>query len=325
MKRLPSRWALASLLPIARLRILAEQNIVVRNHRSGTFVGPAIAPKKSLDIRMVAILCPASERTLQTVGLDPLIAGLLSNLPDVADVRVAYVPKDGDVEFVQNLLEPYRNEGRVAGVVAISCSYAVYRYLGEGRYPLVVMGSLYPGQSFPSIDTDEHQCGYLLAQYLLERGHRRLAMLSHSESCPGDHHFHDGVNEALTEAKLPANALLLRIPLPETELVRRQVHELLDQPEAPTGFIVKMPRWVPDVVSAIKERGKRVPQDIDVVSRSQVGGDPNEIGCVLRPKTSNREVAQLVGQMLAQSRQHLPLEKSTVVVPYEFCNENEKN
>ena len=58
-------------------------------------------------------------------------------------------PKDGDVELVQNLLEPYRNEGRVAGVVAISCSYAVYRYLGEGRYPLVVMGSLYPGQSFP--------------------------------------------------------------------------------------------------------------------------------------------------------------------------------
>ena len=52
-----------------------------------------------------------------------------------------------------------------------------------------------------------------------------------------------------------------------------------------------MPRWVPDVVGAIKERGKRVPQDIDVVSRSQVGGDPNEIGCVLRPKTSNREVA----------------------------------
>jgi hypothetical protein len=306
------------------LKLLAEQDIVVRNHRSGTFVGPALARKKTTDIHMVTILCPASERLLHTVKLEPLIEGLLINMPDVADVRIGYLPTQGDVEFVHDLLEPFKNEGRVAGVVAISCSNPVYRYLGESHYPFVVMGSLYPGQSYPSIDADERQGGCLLTQYLLDSGHRRLAMLSNSESCPGDHHFLDGVSEVLTEAELPHNALVLRMLGSESELVRGQVRELLNQEAPPTGIIVKMPRWVPDVISAIEEHGKRVPDDIDVVFRALVGGDSDETGCVhIRPRTSNRDVAQVVGQMLAQSRHCIPLEQNTVVVPYELCGAKE--
>lgn len=302
------------------LKLLAQQNVVVRNHKSGTFIGPALARSKATDIRMVTILCPASERTMRTISLDPLIEGLLTNMPDVADVRVGYVPPSGDVDFVRDLLEPYQSEGRVAGVLAISCSHSVYRYLDEGRYPLVVVGSLYPGQSIPSLDTDERQGGYLLTHYLLERGHRRLAMLSNSESYPGDHLFHDGVSEALTEAKLPHNALVLRMAGPETELVRGQIDELLALSDPPTGFIVKMPRWVPEVTSAIQEQGKRIPQDFEVVCKAAIGGDLGEVGCVhVRPQRSYREVAQQVGQMLAQSRQRLPLEQNTIAVPYELC------
>jgi DNA-binding transcriptional regulator YhcF (GntR family) len=302
------------------LKLLAERDIVVRNHRSGTFVGPALANnKRACEVRMVSIFCPASERLLRTVKLDPLIEALLSNMPDVADVRVGYVPPEGDVDFVRDLLEPYRNEGRVAGVVAISCSYPVYRYLDESRCPLVAMGTLHPGQSFPSLDTDERQGGYLLTRYLLECGHRRLAMLSNSESCPGDHKFHDGVSEAVTEAELPHNALVLRTPRPESEVVRGQVQELLALSDPPTGFIVKMPHWVPDVRSAIQEQGKRVPEDVEIVFKALVGSDPDETGCAhVRPRLSNREVGQQVGRMLAQSRQHLPLEQDSVVVPYEF-------
>lgn len=302
------------------LKLLAEQDIVVRTHRSGTFVGPALARKKNTDIRMVTILCPASERISRTISLDPLIEGLLSNMPDVADVRVGYVPVEGDVDFVRDLLEPYQSEGRVAGVVAISCSYPVYQYLGEANYPLVVMGSLYPGQSMPSIDSDERQCGYLLTKYLLDRGHRRLALLSPSESRPGEHHFHDGVSEALTDAKLPHDALLLRTPRPEAELLSAEVHNLLAQTEPPTGFIVKIAHWVPYVSSAIRQKGFQVPGEIDVVSRSSIGGSEDEVGCVLRPSASNREVAQLVGRMLAKSRQHIPLEQNTIVVPFEFSH-----
>lgn len=305
------------------LKLLAEQDIVVRNHRSGTFIGPAMARKKATDIRMVTILCPASERVSRTISLDPLIDGVLSSMPDVADVRVGYVPVEGDVDFVRELLEPSHSEGRVAGVVAISCSYPVYQYLDEADYPLVVMGSLYPGQSMPSIDSDERQCGYLLTKYLLDRGHRRLALLSPSESRPGEHHFHDGVSEALTEARLPHDSLLLRTPRPEAELLHAEVHELLAQSDPPTGFIVKIAHWVSFVTKAIQDKGLRVPKDIDVVSRSSIGGSQDEAGCVLRPRASNREIAQLVGRMLAQSRQHIPLEQNAIVVPFEFCGTNE--
>jgi LacI family transcriptional regulator len=305
------------------LKLLAEQDIVVRSHRSGTFIGPALARRKTTDIRMVTILCPASERVSRTISLDPLIDGLLSNMPDVADVRVGYVPAEGDVDFVRDLLEPSQLEGRVAGVVAISCSYPVYQYLDEAKLPLVVMGSLYPGQSMPSIDSDEKQCGYLLTQYLLSRGHRRLALISASESRPGEHHFHDGVCDALTDAKMPPDALLSRTPRPERELLEAEVRELLAQSEPPTGFIVKIANWVPFVTHAIQIAGRRVPEDVDVVSRPSIGGSHDDVGCVLRPRASNRDVALLVGRMLAQARQHVPLEQNSVVIPFEFCDDKD--
>jgi GntR family transcriptional regulator of arabinose operon len=303
------------------LKLLAEQEIVVRNPRSGTFVGPALAQGKTSEIRMVTILCPISERKLHTVKFDPLMEGLLSNMPDVTDVRIGYVPSEGDVDYVRQLLEPSAIDGRVAGVVAISCSHSVYRFLGESRYPFVVMGSLYLGQSFPSICMDERQGGYLLTHHLLERGHRRLALLSNSESCPGDHYFHDGVSDALTEAELPHNALILRILGPETELVKGQVEELLRLQDPPTGFIVKVPQWIPGVMSVIKAHGKEASRSVDVVYRADICGGAGDANYVhIRPQSSNRVVAQLLGQMLAKSRQFEPMDSNSVVVPYELCS-----
>jgi len=302
------------------LQVLAERDLVVRRRASGTFVGPAMTRTDVTNVRTVSILVPASEKSYSTLRLDPLVEGLLSNMNDVSDVRVSYVPSDGDVDFVRSLLEPVSASGQLAGVVAVSCSYDVYRYLGDSEYPLVVMGSLYPGQSHPSIDTDERQAGYLLANYLIERGHRRLAMLSNSETCPGDHHFHDGVSEALTEAKMPHNALVLRAPGPNLAVLRGQVTELMQMAERPTGVMVRLPRWADEVATLVRSHGLDVPKDVEVVFKAFAGGEINNSGFShVRPSMPYREMAQLVGRMLSQSRQRLPLEQRTVVLSYEMC------
>jgi DNA-binding LacI/PurR family transcriptional regulator len=301
------------------LQILAEQDIVVRRRSSGTFVGPAAVRQDMAGIRTLSILTPASDKPHRSVVLDPLVEGLLASLTDVTDVRFSYVPSDRDVDFVRSLVEPMRSAGQLVAVVAVSCSYDVYRFLGEDRYPLVVMGSLYSGQTYPSVGTDERQAGYLLAHYLLERGHRRLAVLSHSEACPGDHHFHDGMSEALTEARVPHNALVLRAPGTKSEVLQHEVRELLAMPDRPTGFVVKLPRWVDDVAGHVRDYGLRVPQDIEITYRAVLGsGSEDTAYSHVRPSASNLEIATLVGRMLAQVRQGNPLEPSTVVIPYEL-------
>lgn len=301
------------------LHILAQQDIVTRRRNSGTFVGLAVSRLNNAQIRTVSILVPSSIRSNAAVRFDLIIESILANMQDVADVRVSYVPAEGSVDFVRSLLEPTRVSGELAGVIAISCSREIYQYLGDNKYPLVVMGSLYPDQPFPSIDTDEHQAGRMLSSYLVERGHRRLALFSDSENCPGDNYFHDGVSESLTAANLPHNALVLRAPGPDSAVLRAQVIEVLAMPDRPTGFLIKLPRWADDVAGIVAECGLRVPQDVEIVFKGFAIGEPGKSyfphGC---PSSSFREIASLASRMLAQVRQHLPLEPRVIVIPYEL-------
>lgn len=301
------------------LRILADQEIVVRRRNSGTFVGPAMVPDGLADLRIVNILLPASERACRTIRLDPLIDGLLAHINDIADVRCSYVPAIGDLDFVRSVLEPCRNQ--IAGVVAVSCSYEVYQYLGENGFPFVVMGSLYPGQNFASIDTDEQQAGYLLAHHLMERGHRRLTLLSNSESRPGDRHFHDGVNQALTEGGLPPSALLLRSPGANPAMLTAQVKELLQMDDRPTGFIARLPHWADEVAKVVKTQGLKVPKNVEIVfSRGCNGIDAgNSSFPHVRSSLTLEEIGQRVGQMMAQCQKGDAKQSASVIVPCELC------
>jgi DNA-binding LacI/PurR family transcriptional regulator len=300
------------------MQILAEQNLVTRRRSSGTFVGPAAAAEAAADIRSVCVLAPASDKAFGTIKLDPLIESVVANMPDVAEVRLSYVPSDGDVQFVQHLLD---KAPRVEGVVAISCSFEVYQYLGQRGCPLVVMGSLYPGQTYPSIDTDEHQAGNLLARYLIDRGHRRLLMISNSEACPGDHYFHDGVSEALTAANMPHNSLVLRAPGTSRAVLEAQVQEVLKMEDRPTGIIVRLSRWAEEVAEVVRGQGVRVPQDVEIVFKGYDWKEAAGLGFAhVRPCVCYEEIAGQVGKILAQARQGLPIAQS-VVIPYQMCGQ----
>src|SRR5262245_14351414 len=83
------------------LRLLAEQEVVVRRRNSGTFVGPAVQGGAVEEVQTVSILAPARSKLDGPVRFDLIIQGVLSNLPDVADVRISYVPTENSVPFVR--------------------------------------------------------------------------------------------------------------------------------------------------------------------------------------------------------------------------------
>jgi DNA-binding LacI/PurR family transcriptional regulator len=302
------------------LRILAENQVVVRQRSTGTIIGPAVATDRpALDLHTVSILVPASERSCRSFRTDPLIETLTAEMSDVADVRISYVPAEGDLEFVRSLIEETVGAGRLAGVVAVSCSFEVYQYLGDLGCPFVIGGSLYPGQSYPSVGTDERLAGKLLAAYLIEQGHRRLAFFTNSEFRPGDYHFHDGVSEALTEAGLPHNSMLLRAPGPSPAVLRAQVNELLEMCGPPTSFMVRVARWAEDVAEVVRARGMRVPQDVEIVYHDHDWSPAIKLQCThVRPTLPHEEVMQLLGKMLVQVRSGAPLGEPSVMVPFEL-------
>jgi hypothetical protein len=304
------------------LKILAEKDVVVRRRNAGTFVGPAAVSPQTAQSFEVGILLPAAYRTVAAIRLDLIIEGVLVNMDDIAEVRTSYVPSDKGVDFVRAALGPSFQSGKLAGVLAISCPRDVYSFLGGGDYPLLVYGSLYSDQCYPSIDTDEREAGRLLTEFLIGQGHTRIAMFSATENCPGDSYFRDGATDALAAAGLPANALLLRLPGSDPEMLKAQVRDVLAMPNRPTGFIVNQPRWADEVAATVKTLGLRVPDDIQVVFSGFPVGEPGMSQFPhARPKLTYRQMGLAIGQMLAKVRQREIDGDQSVRIPYELCQE----
>jgi hypothetical protein len=301
------------------LRLLAERDVVVRRRNSGTFVGAALQGVAVKEVQTVSILAPEYVRGEGSLRFDLIINGVLASLPDVGDVRISYVPAEGGVPFVMNLLEPIRNAGRLAGVIATSCPRDVYRYLGENDYPLVVLGSLYSDQPYPSIDADEHAAGKMLIQYLIDQGHRRIALFSDSETCAGDNYFRDGVSEALTAANMPHNALIWRAPGTDPAVLRAQLQDVLSVRERPTAIAVKLPKWADDIAALARARGLRVPEDVEVAFKGFALGEAGKSAFPhVCPSIPYRQIAATAGRMLACVRERVPLESRSIVIPYEM-------
>jgi DNA-binding LacI/PurR family transcriptional regulator len=308
------------------MQILADQEKLVRRDRSGTYVGPAAQFNRTYKVKVVYVLMPEERANYSAVPLDLLIDTLShpAHDPDAApeqySVQFSFLPKEEDVQYVKHLLAPTKSNWELCGVVAISCSREVYRYLHQQGVPLVVLGSLdHDLQDLPSIDADHFGCGRLLAQYLFANGHERIALLGISNGRPGDHDFLDGIVEAMTAAGKPPNSLIARLCPNDLETLRVQAEATLSRRDRPTGVVCRGERMLNLILPIADRLGLRVPEDLELVYEtfSTARVDHVPYPCV-RTSESFEQIARKIGQMLRQIHAGTKLESNHIRVPVEL-------
>lgn len=296
--------------------LLVERNLLVRHHGRGTFVGEGVGKSLPGRVRTVYLLTPEDQEGLNNTFLDAvLVHGIRSRFKGVS-VQFCYLPHQGTLDYLRELLDGVQRSGQLAGVVPRSCPREVYRYLSELRVPMVVLGSLYADQRhLPSVDLDYRQIGHLLTQHLVSRGHTNLALMMTGDGRPGDHAFYGGVSDVLAEAGLPHNALAIRIFPRDYDAFRAQVRELLEGPVRPTGIICGLESLAKVVADVGGSLGLSIPQDLDLVFTSQSTSASDQLPFVhTEPQRSFQEIAGLVADMLKAQAEGKKLEQERVVV-----------
>lgn len=305
------------------MNLLVQEQVLTREHGRGTFVGNAIEPLPAVSVRTLYILIEEQQRDLTSVPLDLLVAAVRAELPQT-NVQFSFISSGSSLEFLRQLIEVAQPAGQFAGAIAISCSREVYQYLSDTGEPIVVLGSLYPDQwQLPSVDLDYRQSGYLMAEYLASRGHRKIALLATGGGRPGDNALYDGITDALTVAGLPPNSLLMRIFPQDFDAFRSQVKEMLQRDDRPTGILCASDQLVGAVGLAAREIGIRIPKDLELVFESQ--STPSETLSkypYVKPKLSFYEIATMVARMLNQVATRVPLENKRIVVPVELHSDS---
>lgn len=302
------------------MKLLADEELIVRRNKAGTFVGPNAGTEHESLIQTVYLLVPWQKKEYFYGYLEPIVRGLHQSLPG-ANVQFSIIPQDHAVEYVEELISVAQSSGGATGIMAASCTDQVYHVLAESGVPTVVLGTLHPtGPKLPWIDLDNWQAGRLMAQYLIDRGHQRIALLAMTMDRGGDKLLYDGINETLTTAGLPPNSLAFHVLSEDPGPLRTGVQHLMEQPNRPTGLMTRVKRLAELGGMAVTDMGLRVPEDVEIIfvdhttEQLQSATHPH-----VRTKLSRQENAAMVGEMLKRLSEGKPLDNEWVVIPVELC------
>lgn len=161
--------------------------------------------------------------------------------------------------------------GQVDGVVILTWDMwperlrRELRTLAKADCPTVCLGRKPPGIQMDSVGVDNVKGGERATEHLLELGHEKIGVITLGEDSLSSHERLEGYKTALSRRGIPFRPEYVR----HSSLQSPKAGELLDYfrglPEPPTAVFALYDPLALSFISAMKERGLRVPGDMSVM------------------------------------------------------------
>lgn len=223
----------------------------------------------------------------------------------------------GEARAIRSLLQ-----GRIDGVVGVffDSSANDLAVLARQEIPVVRLeaSAKPPGKlAIDNLYVDNLLAARAAVNYLVEKGHRRIAMIA-GDSGPGNLR-REGYRNALAEHHLPVDERFVQTDAFTIEGGVHAMNRLLDLSERPDAVFAADDLIAIGAIKACHERGIQIPDEIAVM-----GFDNIAFGRVARPALTTvsqfqdrlgREAARLLFERLEGS---VPPEGRSVVMPFEL-------
>ncbi|HEX5496729.1 MAG TPA: LacI family DNA-binding transcriptional regulator [Mycobacteriales bacterium] len=136
--------------------------------------------------------------------------------------------------------------------------------VGHGA-PIVAVDPHTGASDLPTIDSDNLRGAELAIEHLLERGHRRIAMLTGRADLQSAQLREEGYRRALAAAGVPVDTDLVRVGAYDPVTSKDSARDLLTAPDPPTAIFGANDVSAIATIEAAGELGLRVPEDVSVV------------------------------------------------------------
>jgi LacI family transcriptional regulator len=133
------------------------------------------------------------------------------------------------------------------------------------RRPLVLVDCFAQDQVVPSVVPDEVNGGFTATGMLLEKGHRRIAMINANKKYPAAAGRYQGYQKALKKFQVTVDPELIRTGGWWQDDGYEHALGLLRLKEVPTAIFCASDRIALGAYDALKEKGVRIPEDISIV------------------------------------------------------------
>lgn len=136
--------------------------------------------------------------------------------------------------------------------------------------PIVLVDCYIDDPYFHRIGIDDRKCGYLATQYLLDKGHRRIALVCGSPGGGVMEKRFLGYQDALREAGIPYNQRLLYEGAVDYAFGEQTAAELLRRGNGETAAFVASDISALGLLNGMREQGKNVPEDLSIIGFDDV-------------------------------------------------------
>nr|WP_322762834.1 LacI family DNA-binding transcriptional regulator [Frankia sp. Cr2] len=161
---------------------------------------------------------------------------------------------------------------RVDGMIIAPTSSApgsALAYLAANAVPTVLVDRL-ASADFDQVGPDNEEPTVALVQHFAELGHRRIGMVAGLPGLTTTQERLRGYRLGLARCELPYDAGLVGQGASQAEPARHAVHDLLAQPNPPSALVVANNLMTIGALRALREAGKRVPDDVGLASFDDV-------------------------------------------------------
>jgi len=299
------------------MALLAKRKILERRPKAGTFIAETLTAPQGLPC--VHFLIPEeciNERNAQEEYWEQ-IQGMRSVFPGIS-AQFNFIPNQ-NAGYARQIVGQASAAGTLAGVILILPSRAMRVFFNQSGIPTVVEGSVESDlTNLCWFSNDQEQIGNLLAEWLIQRGHRRLVTVMRDVWSIGEHLLHDGVSQALGKAGLGADALLVRSAPAEQSAITELIRGILTQgSNAPTGFICRTEIQADCVREVARELHLTDKIDVTLCGNPQQANKSKYICAV--PLNDARERGKIVGTMLQTLAQGKIPEPRGRILPVQLC------
>ncbi|MEY8332270.1 LacI family DNA-binding transcriptional regulator [Lachnospiraceae bacterium 47-T17] len=148
----------------------------------------------------------------------------------------------------------------------------------EKNVPVVLMDRSFAVSDFDCVKIDNRTAAYRAADYLMERGHRKIAIIASRVEYTGWERY-KGFVEAMEQAGISVPEEYCRIGVHTIEFGHESMLRLLELPDRPTAVLMTNYETSLGAVMAVNESGFDCPDDI-----SMLGFDDLIMSHVVKPK-----------------------------------------
>lgn len=226
------------------------------------------------DARVIGVM-------VDELSTDPWCAIALDGIREKAGENgliVSVAVTQGDAEFEQAVLAHFRSMPLLGLIYGTIQTRQVRPPSTLRQVPMVLLNCYAADRNLPSVTPREVAGGRTATDHLIRAGHRRIGLITGETWMDAMVDRLKGYRQALASHNIPFDAALVRPGNWEPSAGYAQCLALMQLADPPTAIFCANDLMALGCFDALKEMGKRIPEDIAVI-----GYDDREIAQFLRP------------------------------------------